>query len=64
MSLLIKENALENLSKDTIGNIILNKLVKSIKNTKKEKEEDKKRHIPLSLTNIRPFNFLKVEKKE
>ena len=61
ISSLIKGNTISLLTNNLSGNIILNKLMTSLNN---QKEENKtKKHIPLSLKNIRAFNVKNKKEK-
>jgi hypothetical protein len=61
MSSLIKDKTVSLLTNNMSGNIIMNKLMSSLKN---QKEENKtKKHIPLSLNNIRAFNVKNRKEK-
>ena len=64
MSSLIKDKTITLLYNNKSGNIILNKLINSLKNQKDDKNT-KKNHIPLSLDNNTPFfNKNKKDKNE
>ena len=62
LSSLVKDKTISLLTNNLSGNIILNKLINSLKN---QKEENKtKKHIPLSLNNINSCHIKKETEKE
>ena len=61
MSTLIKDRTMVYLNNNNSGNIIINKLMTALKNTKEGNE--KKKHIPLSLNNANPFYLKKNNDK-
>ena len=62
ISSITKEKAYDTLKSDSIGNIILNKLLSALKTSKDESKKEEKKFIPLSLNNIRPI--FRPKKKE
>ena len=63
MSSLVKDNSIILLNNNSNGNIIINKLMNSLNNTKNENTV-KKNHIPLSLNNINKFNIKKIQQNK
>ena len=60
MSILIKDRTLAYFNNNNSGNIIINKLMTALKNSK---EGNEKKHIPLSLNNANSFNLKKNNDK-
>ena len=63
MSSLVKDNSIILLNNNSNGNIIINKLMNSLNNTKNENTV-KKNHIPLSLNNVNKFNIKKIQQNK
>ena len=63
MSSLVKDNSIILLNNNSNGNIIINKLMNSLNNTKNENTV-KKNHIPLSLNKVNKFNIKKIQQNK
>ena len=63
MSSLVKDKSIILLNNNSNGNIIINKLMNSLNNTKNENTV-KKNHIPLSLNNVNKFNIKKIQQNK
>ena len=62
MSSLIKDKTLTLLINNNSGNIIINKLMNSLKN-QQDGNNGKKKYIPLSLNNIKTFSLKNKNEK-